>query len=56
MAVIVSGTIAALTPILVPAINRVNGIMAIIKIINGTDRVILTKKPIGILSQRFSIA
>ena len=45
VAAIVSGTIAAPEPIDVPAISRVNGMMATTRMMNGVDRVALTMTP-----------
>ena len=42
----VSGTIAALSPMELPTISLVRGIIEIIRIIKGNDRIILTKKSI----------
>ena len=40
----VSGTSAAVSPIDVPTMNLVNGMMEIIKIINGNERIVFTRK------------
>ena len=45
MAAIVKGTQAAVVPIDVPTTIRVNGMIATIKIMNGTERVAFTMAP-----------
>jgi len=44
-AAMVSGTMAAVVPIEVPAISRVNGMIATTRMMNGTERVALTTSP-----------
>jgi hypothetical protein len=39
-----SGTVAALVPIEVPAISRVNGMIATTRMMNGVERVALTTR------------
>ena len=46
-ATIVIGTIAAVVPMDVPAINRVRGMMATTRIMNGVDRSALTTRPMA---------
>ena len=41
----ISGTTVAVAPMLVPTTNRVNGINTIIKIKNGTERMMFTIVP-----------
>ena len=47
---IVSGTIAAVVPIDVPATIRVKGMIATTRMMNGTDRVALTTSPSTLLT------
>ena len=42
-----SGTTAAAVPMLLPATSRVNGTMATIRMMNGTDRTALTSSDTG---------
>ena len=53
IAAIVKGTQAAVVPIDVPATILVNGMIATIKMINGTERVALTIAPSTLLSATF---
>ena len=54
MAAIVKGTQAAVVPIDVPTTIRVNGIIATIKIMKGTERVAFTMAPNTLLIATFS--
>ena len=63
VAATVSGTIAAVVPIEVPAISRVKGMIATTRMMNGTERMAFTTSPStrfasgdDISSPRFEVA
>ena len=52
MAAMVKGTMAAVVPMDVPAMMRVKGMMATIRMMNGMERIILITNARGLLSSR----
>ena len=52
IAAMVSGTMAAVVPMEVPAMRRVRGMIATIRMMNGMERIILMMKASGLLSRR----
>ena len=54
IAAMVNGTHAAVVPMDVPTTIRVNGMIATIKMMKGTERVALTMAPNTLLSATFS--